>query len=675
MLKKRILIVTFSFFLGLLFVDSAPGDEAGPSDDPIFAIEKDFQDGKLTLDEKVLLQIKAIKSPSELPQKYQLVDLTTGVTASRSATLALKEIMVQWDFLSDETQQAFREAFTRWPTEFTYNSPSGFSVLHYDTSGTHQVPSADDDSSGVPDFVEKCAAYCDTTLDKHELMGFLAPPSDGGLGGDGKFDVYFENMGFYGYAMPEGQGPEPWNDYYSYLVLHHTFLGFPPNNDPEGDQYGAAKVTVAHEFHHCVQFAYDLDEGLWFMELDATCMEEIIFDLSNDNYNYLSSFFNFPEKSLMEISSHVYSCFIWGLYLAEKFDTSLLVAAWEGARYDDIFDVISDTLLGRYGWTQDSAFADFTTWNFCTGTRDDGLHYEEGAYYPLVSVGRTHSTYPVILQTSPCSPAGYGSCYVQFFPGSATGTLRITFNGDDSRQWAAYLIKSTANNIHEFERLNLNPLTYYGVIEVLNFESHYRVALVGANVSEYSNSAFFSYSAEIILPYSVASVVLTVDSAVYSGGTRDFEYRVVNTSPLNDVFDIMAWDDLGWITPDTIDKAIAAGDDTIFTIPVHPPQGTPLGTISNLYFKVRSRGDTTVADSQSVVAKVMLQHGDADFSGQIDIGDVTYFVEYLFREGPLPIPVPEAGDFDCDTKLNIADLTSLVNYLFRGGFPPPCNPY
>lgn len=675
MSKKMIFTGVISFALVLLAVSMVNSDSGSHAEDPILAIEKDFQQDRLTLDEKAILQIKAIKNPRELPQKYQIFDLTTGKTASRSATMALKEIKVHWDQLSEETQQAFRDAFTRWSTTYTYDSPGGFFKLHYDTTGTHQVPSADDDFSGVPDFVEKCAAYCDTTYNVHMALGYLAPPSDGGLGGDEKFDVYFENMYYYGYAVPEGPGPEPWNDYYSYFVLNNDFLGFPPNTDPEGDQYGAAKVTAAHEFHHCVQFAYDLNEGTWFMELDATCWEDIIFDHSNDNYQYLGSFFNYPQKSLMENSSHAYSCFIWGLYLAQKFDTSLMVAIWQGARYDDVFNTLSDTLMARYGWMQDSAFADFAAWNFCTSLRDDGQHHEEALNYPYVAVGRSHFSYPVNLQTSPCSPAGYGSCYVQFYPGSATGILRISFNGDNAREWMAYLVKSTANDVHEFEKLVLDTLTYYGTIDVPEFESYYRVALVGVNVSEFSDGAFFTYSAEILPPYSVASVVLTTDSAVYSGGTRGFEYQVFNTSPCNDIFTISAWADEGWITPDTYDKAILAGGDTIFSIPVYPVQGTSLGTMSNLYFKVRSWGDSTVTDSQTVVAKVMLQRGDVNFSGQIEIGDVTYLVAYLFGGGPLPIPVLVAADFDCTVEINITDLTSLVGYLFLGGTPPPCNPY
>ena len=115
--------------------------------------------------------------------------------------------------------------------------------------------------------------------------------------------------------------------------------------------------------------------------------------------------------------------------------------------------------------------------------------------------------------------------------------------------------------------------------------------------------------------------------------------------------------------------------DTIFSIPVHPPQGTPLGTMSNLFFKIQSLGDTTVSDSQTVVAQTVLQRGDLDFSGRMDVNDITYVVAFLFTNGPSPQPIQESGDFDCSSEVNIADLTALVSYLFMGGISPPCSPY
>ncbi len=672
--RKTVLcaILTISSVLVILPVASRPGLTGG---DPAMAIERDFQKGHLSLDEKVLLQIAAIKDPARLPPTYQLLDPRTARYESRGPTMILRDAVMYWSDLDRTTRDAFRDAFARQPTAYSFVSASGFFRLHYDLTGTHQVPAADTDFSGVPDFVEKCAAYCDTTLSVHLAWGFLPPPSDGGLGGDTLFDVYFESMGYYGYSLAEAPGPRPWNDYYSYMVLNNDFLGFPPNNDPEGDQWGAAKATVAHEFHHCVQFGYDYGEGIWFMELDATCWEDLVFDQTDDNYNYLPDFFDAPEVSLLENSNHAYSCFIWGLYLSQKFDTSLLLAIWEGARYKSVFNTVSDTLQGRYGWTQDSAFADFVVWNYCTSLRDDGLHHQEAAAYPDAAIGRSHSVFPVNLVISPRNPAGYASCYIEFYPGSYMGTLQITFDGADSAQWDVCLDKSTDTHQHQFEWLNLDLPDNYVQIEVPEFESYYRVTLVAVNVSEFSSYAPFYYSAKVKLPYAVASTVLTGDSSVYSGGQRFFEYQVFNTSPLHDVFDVSFWDDRGWITPDTIGKAIPSGQDSVFAVPVRPPQGTPLQSQSTLVFAVRSRGDTTVVDTQTAAAWTVLQRGDADFSGDINVADVTYMVAYLFGYGPAPVPELLAGDFDCLNDANVADLTGMVAYLFLGGSPPPCNPY
>ena len=64
--------------------------------------------------------------------------------------------------------------------------------------------------------------------------------------------------------------------------------------------------------------------------------------------------------------------------------------------------------------------------------------------------------------------------------------------------------------------------------------------------------------------------------------------------------------------------------------------------------------------------------GDIDGSGTIpDVGDVTYFVAYLFQGGPPPV-IPAAADVDGSGVINVADLTFLVNYLFKGGPEPSC---
>jgi hypothetical protein len=64
--------------------------------------------------------------------------------------------------------------------------------------------------------------------------------------------------------------------------------------------------------------------------------------------------------------------------------------------------------------------------------------------------------------------------------------------------------------------------------------------------------------------------------------------------------------------------------------------------------------------------------GDVNADGAVDVGDVVYLVNYLYRGGPPPTH-SEVGDVNCDGVVNIGDVVFLVNYLFRGGEPPNCH--
>jgi hypothetical protein len=63
--------------------------------------------------------------------------------------------------------------------------------------------------------------------------------------------------------------------------------------------------------------------------------------------------------------------------------------------------------------------------------------------------------------------------------------------------------------------------------------------------------------------------------------------------------------------------------------------------------------------------------GDVDGSSHIDIADVVYMVNYIFRQGASPQDT-RGGDVDCDLRVTIADVVYLVNHIFRAG-PNPCN--
>ncbi|MCK4386050.1 MAG: immune inhibitor A, partial [candidate division Zixibacteria bacterium] len=91
------------------------------------------------------------------------------------------------------------------------------------------------------------------------------------------------------------------------------------------------------------------------------------------------------------------------------------------------------------------------------------------------------------------------------------------------------------------------------------------------------------------------------------------------------------------------------------------------------YYKVRAKDFQEQVGSWSNVEDVVVLEtfirGDANGDGKVDVIDVVYLINYLFKEGPAPVPF-EAGDANSDGKVNVDDIVYLINYLFGEGPPP-----
>jgi hypothetical protein len=62
--------------------------------------------------------------------------------------------------------------------------------------------------------------------------------------------------------------------------------------------------------------------------------------------------------------------------------------------------------------------------------------------------------------------------------------------------------------------------------------------------------------------------------------------------------------------------------------------------------------------------------GNANGDNQVDVGDVVYLINYLFKSGPAPNPLL-LGDANCDGTVDVGDVVYLINFLFKNG-PAPC---
>ena len=91
-------------------------------------------------------------------------------------------------------------------------------------------------------------------------------------------------------------------------------------------------------------------------------------------------------------------------------------------------------------------------------------------------------------------------------------------------------------------------------------------------------------------------------------------------------------------------------------------------------FTVRVTDSGTPPDTDSQELHVVMEpgsfvRGDVNLDGEINVGDVTYLINYVFIAGPQPLPW-ESGDVNCDGEVDIADVMYLINYLFIDGPPP-----
>ena len=62
--------------------------------------------------------------------------------------------------------------------------------------------------------------------------------------------------------------------------------------------------------------------------------------------------------------------------------------------------------------------------------------------------------------------------------------------------------------------------------------------------------------------------------------------------------------------------------------------------------------------------------GDTNADADVTIADVVYLLNYIFRNGPSPLPAVCVGDADGDGWTNIQDVVYIIGYVLKGATPP-----
>ncbi|MCP4547835.1 MAG: hypothetical protein GY835_15340 [bacterium] len=343
---------------GLLAVDT---DNAWAKSQILENISSALADGSIDADQAALNTIYFMFDQSKVDHEFFVRD----DMRVKCGTHMIQDILND-DAVSREVKAVLNDYLNQSEnggSRAYYYPPGGHFRLGYATSGDNVVPLTDADASGTPDFVEWCGEYMDYSWQVEiDEAGFMAPAISGS-----HYSISFENLsGIYGYTTPVSGTTR--------ISLHHTFLGFPPNDDPEGNQKGAAKVTCAHEFKHASQYTNNhWSEGGWD-EVDATWTEEFVYPTVNDYHNYIaytgSPLYN-PEQSLDQGGTGSYEDCIWQQGMSEMYGLQIMLDLWDYRRAHSTYSMLNSyrAVLQMHGSDLEPYMAAWVRWNYMTGVR------------------------------------------------------------------------------------------------------------------------------------------------------------------------------------------------------------------------------------------------------------------------------------------------------------------
>lgn len=510
-------------------------------------------------------------------------------------------------------------------------------IIHYDTTGTNQVPLEDESGSGTPDWIEMAAHIADSVLSEYGKMGYETHLNVG----EDTYPIYLKNISYYGYAM---ENPPQ-------LIIDNDFS----QSYFESQGLDGMRVTIAHELFHAVQFqyvemAYYSSIG-WWMEMTATFMEEIMYDDVNDYYQYIDpdgwggnapSIYGGPHLGLNRFHGiYPYSGAVFPIYLMERYGR------------DEALDIIRDSFVVGPATTSgivntivsgtgtggiNEVLAEFWTWSYFTGTRAiDGKFFTEGAHYrppPLdttVYAGMAAANTVVGLSDSGMvsrivGANGLGAVLQRVVPDGSPGGFSATFAtaGDTVNHWSWRVVIRSGDDITVFSTPSQYADTTWSVdVTAAHWSDATDVLIVGANGSLSGTQKSFRY---------------TLDYDAVSDVNRPPVWRPLADTSVHEgvelVFIVSAYDpdgdNLDYDTP-VLPMGAVFTDSTFRWTPMHGQAGDTLAVFSvtdgeytvldTVYIEViqvnrppiwYTRNDTSTLEGKELVFVVSAYDPDGD---------------------------------------------------------------
>lgn len=322
------------------------------------------------------------------------------------------------------------------------DSPSGKFRVHYDTIGTEAVSTLDEDFNGIPDYIDSTLIFLEISYEiEINQLGWNAPLSDSSLsynGGNGAIDVYimdlstaqfFNTVGAYGVAEPIDL-PESKIGNSGILYIDNNYT----DSIYKTKSYEGLKVTIAHEFHHVIQFSYVKNHPSPIVfEMMATYIEDKVFEGVLDMKNYVNPLLTNPlNYQLSEGGAFVgYMYNIYLHYLDLKYGQQIIQELWVSLlnKQGNYLNIWNTFLQQNYNVTIEETFVEFHQWCYYTGEKSI-----EGEYFPFANklngmIPKNVYTYsnPSVSESKQLYPLGF-NLFKVIYPYTKSGSTNDTID-------------------------------------------------------------------------------------------------------------------------------------------------------------------------------------------------------------------------------------------------------
>jgi len=403
-----------------------------------------------------------------------------------------------WNQLEPATQTLLAKQLAApvLENEALQTSAAGHFLIHYATSGSDAPAPAPPET--VTGWITKVAASFESAYAAYQSQGYRAPPA-------APYNVYLRNLAalrIYGQTTTSAPAPSAGfpNAFSSFIEIDKDFTNdiytkaSINNGVPVFTPLDSLNITSAHEFHHVIQFAYNVFFDVWYAEATSTWYEAELYPAVRQNYGYVPAWFaNSTRRLDLAVDANAlatgagYGRWIFNRYLAEQHTTDIIRTFWQnlaplpspnGSSDIPMLPVINSSLAG--GLAPD--FLGFARRVYLQQEWSQPFD-RTAVHLRYVPASPAYSSFPVNRFSLPLPKATLEQlsfAYFRFVPANAPGSsLTIHVNGTPAIVARAFRKDSITQAVTEFNISNIYPAS----VTVPNVNTASEVVLLLANTS------------------------------------------------------------------------------------------------------------------------------------------------------------------------------------------------